>query len=73
MNAGGVPNTCKSDVSARMHGRRVSNAWGIYLFVGNNVPKGMVILHVIHDWDVVDESRGPVTAWRKKRILRLIS
>ena len=59
MNAGGVPNTCKSDVPARVHGRRVSNAWVIYLLVGNNVPKGMVIPHEIHGWDAVDESRGP--------------
>ncbi len=59
MNAGGVPNTCKSDVPAMVHGRRVSNAWGIYLFVGNNVPKGMVIPHVIVFWDGCDESRGP--------------
>ena len=43
----------------KVHGRRVSNAWAIYLLVGNNDPKGLVIPHVIHDWDVVDESRGP--------------
>ncbi len=40
-------------------GRRVSNAWGIYLFVWNNVPKGMVIPHVTVDWDIDGESRGP--------------
>ncbi len=59
MNAGGVPNTCKSDVPARVQGRRVSNAWGTYLFVGNNVPKGMVIPHKTTDWDVGGESREP--------------
>ena len=59
MNAGGVPNTCKSDVLARVHGRRVSNAWGIYLFVGNNAPKGVVIPHEITGWDVCDETWGP--------------
>ncbi len=59
MNAGGVPNTCKSDVPARVHGRRVSNAWGTYLFVGNNVPKGMVIPHETVGWDADGETRGP--------------
>ena len=29
----------------KVHGRRVSNAWGIYLFVGNNAPKGGLIQH----------------------------
>ena len=43
----------------KVHGRRVSNAWVIYLLVGNNDPKGLVIPHEIHDWNVVDESRGP--------------
>ena len=59
MNAGGVPNTCKSDVPARVHGRRVSNAWGTYLFVGNNVPKGMVIPHETMGWDADGETWGP--------------
>ena len=59
MNAGGVPNTCKSDVPARVHGRRVSNAWGIYLFVGNNAPKGVVIPHETNGWNAVGETWGP--------------
>ena len=59
MNAGGVPNTCKSDVPARVHGRRVSNAWGIYLLVGNNAPKGVVIPHETIGWDVDGETLGP--------------
>ncbi len=42
----------------KVHGRRVSNAWGTYLFVGNNVPKGMVIPHKTIDWDVGGESWG---------------
>ncbi len=42
-----------------VHGRRVSNAWGTYLFVGNNVPKGMVIPHETMDWDVHGETQGP--------------
>ncbi len=57
----------------KVHGRRVSNAWGIYLFVGNNAPKGVVIPHETNGWDAVGETRGPVTAWGKERILRLIS
>ena len=59
MNAGGVPNTCKSYVPARVHGRRVSNAWKTYLFVGNNAPKGVVIPHETIDWDVYGETWGP--------------
>ncbi len=59
MNAGGVPNTCKSNVSARMHGRRVSNAWETYLFVGNNAPKGVVIPHMTINWNVYGETWGP--------------
>ena len=42
----------------KVHGRRVSNAWGTYLLVGNNVPKGVVIPHETIDWDVGGESRG---------------
>ncbi len=59
MNAGGVPNTCKSNVAARVHGRRVSNAWAIYLLVGNNAPKGVVIPHETDGWDAVGETWGP--------------
>ena len=43
----------------KVHGRRVSNAWGTYLFVGNNAPKGVVIPHEIQGWDALDEARGP--------------
>ncbi len=42
-----------------VHGGRVSIAWEIYLFVGNNVPKGMVIPHETLDWDIQGESWGP--------------
>ena len=42
-----------------MHGRRVSNAWKTYLFVGNNGPKGLVIPHETQDWDVLGETWGP--------------
>ena len=59
MNAGGVPNTCKSNGSAMIHGRRVSNAWKTYLFVGNNAAKVVVIPHETMDWDVHGETWGP--------------
>ncbi len=72
MNAGGVPNLCKSDVPARVQGRRVSNAWGTYLFVGNNVPKGMVIPHETMGWMLMVKP-GDRKAWGKERVLRLIS
>ena len=55
MNAGGVPNTCKSNGTCRMKffgtedckfsGGRVSNAWVTCLWEGNNFPKGMLIPH----------------------------
>jgi hypothetical protein len=49
MNAGGVPNTCKSNayIGAILgaSGRRVSNAWIIYLRMGNILPKGRAIPH----------------------------
>ena len=57
----------------KVHGRRVSNAWGTYLFVGNNDPKGLVIPHETGGWDAAGESWGPETAWREERVLRLIS
>jgi hypothetical protein len=43
----------------KVHGRRVSNAWGIYLLVGNNAPKGVVIPHETVGWDAYGETRGP--------------
>ncbi len=43
----------------KVHGRRVSNAWGIYLFVGNNAPKGVVIPHETSGWDAAGETWGP--------------
>ena len=58
MNAGGVPNTCKSDVPQGAW-QTGSNAWGIYLFVGNNAPKGVVIPHETNGWDAVGETWGP--------------
>ncbi len=56
----------------KVHGRRVSNAWGTYLFVGNNVPKGMVIPHETFGWDA-EVKPGDRKAWGKERVLRLIS
>ena len=58
MNAGGVPNTCKSNekltsdsfgmMSLAESGERVSNAWVIYpVLVGDNPPKGGLIPHNI--------------------------
>ena len=48
MNAGGVPNTCKSneDVAIRSSGERVSNALVTYPKVRDNSPKGLLIPHV---------------------------
>ena len=57
MNAGGVPNTCKSNekltfdsfgmIRLAESGERVSNAWVIYPKVGDNPPKGGLIPHNI--------------------------
>ena len=58
MNAGGVPNTCKSNekltsdsfgmMKLAESGERVSNAWVIYpVLVGDNPPKGGLIPHNI--------------------------
>ncbi len=48
MNAGGVLNTCKSHENApacrsQYSGARVSNAWVIYLRLGDNPSKGGLI------------------------------
>ena len=52
MNAGGVPNTCKSngDVVAILHlsGERVSNALVTCPEVEDNSSKGLLILHDIN-------------------------
>ena len=57
MNAGGVPNTCKSNekltsdsfgmMRLAESGERVSNAWVIYPKVGDNPPKGGLIPHKV--------------------------
>ena len=51
MNAGGVPNTCKSNevvVAIRqLSGERVSNALVIYPEERDNGPKGPLIPHVV--------------------------
>ena len=53
MNAGGVPNTCKSNgkflvlVSRVFSGERVSNALVTYPKVGDNRSKGLLIPHVV--------------------------
>jgi hypothetical protein len=51
MNAGGVPNTCKSNgvvVAIRqLSGERVSNALVTCPEEGDNSPKGLLIPHVV--------------------------
>ena len=52
MNAGGVPNTCKSNevLYSNMKypsGERVSNALVTYPKVWDNSPKGLLIPHVV--------------------------
>ena len=49
MNAGGVPNACKSngDLAIDPSGKRVSNTWVTYPGVGNNDPKGSLIPHTV--------------------------
>ncbi len=54
MNAGGVPNTCKSNEEPMNlfkgfpSGERVSNALVICPEAGDNNPKGLLIPHVIY-------------------------
>ena len=73
MNAGGVPNTCKSNgewhFGVTSSGERVSNAWVTCPEGGDNSSKGLLIP------DVVIEVRGLVTegAIRFGRSLRPIS
>ena len=43
MNAGGVPNTCKSSEPFGVSGGRVSNAWVTCPIHTDNIPKGMLI------------------------------
>ena len=43
MNAGGVPNTCKSSDLFGESGGRVSNAWVTCPVHTDNIPKGMLI------------------------------
>ena len=59
MNAGGVPNTCKSNEAIRdeafglslyrLSGERVSNVWRTYLGQGDNVEKSALIPHNLFD------------------------
>ena len=52
MNAGGVPNTCKSSELFGVSGGRVSNAWVTCLVHMDNIPKGMLIqdkIYLSHD------------------------
>ncbi len=56
----------------RVHGRRVSNAWGTYLFVGNNVPKG-ILYRTRPMAGMLSVKPGDRKAWGKERVLRLIS
>ena len=77
MNAGGVPNACKSNgrvLAIRLSsGKRVSNTWAIYLQVGNNEPKGSLIPHdfertkgrgivSLEEEPAIDQVVGEVTA-----------
>ncbi len=54
MNAGGVPNTCKSSDEISfgkwISGGRVSNTWVTCLIVGDSLPKGRLIPHNIIRW-----------------------
>ena len=43
MNAGGVPNTCKSSEPFGVSGGRVSNTWATYLVDGDNIEKSVLI------------------------------
>ena len=51
MNAGGVPNTCKSNALRKvlalfnLSGERVSNTWATYLIAGDNEWKHSLIPH----------------------------
>ena len=53
-NAGGVPNTCKSNgakpFGTLLSGERVSNAWGTCLSVGDNSWKRLLIPHNAFEW-----------------------
>ena len=60
-NAGGVPNTCKSNgtqpFGTEFSGERVSNAWGTCLSVGDNSWKRLLIPHNVfwpHDRNTKD-------------------
>ncbi len=57
MNAGGVPNTCKSNgkisLARYTSGERVRNAYATYLQLENSPEKSGLILHIIqflHDY-----------------------
>lgn len=68
MNAGGVPNTCKSnalyliemtsllwfDFLISKSGERVSNTWVTYLLAGDNIWKQVLIPYNINNRMVVD-------------------
>ena len=49
MNAGGVPNTCKSNgvLAIALSGERVSNALVTCPEEGDNSPKGLLIPHMV--------------------------
>lgn len=60
MNAGGVPNTCKSSgvyvkeafgwMRYKLSGGRVSNAWATNLDQGDNIGKPVLIPHISATW-----------------------
>ncbi len=75
MNAGGVPNTCKSNGQFKLilrmkpklvSGGRVSNAWGTCLDLGDSSWKRLIIPHKTtrsHDLEVKDlsDQDGPAS------------
>ncbi len=54
MNAGGVPNTCKSNgadfFESELSGERVSNTWMICPEAGDNSSKGLLIPHKLYEF-----------------------
>jgi hypothetical protein len=54
-------------------GERVSNAWGICLWDGDNVPKGTLIPNTLHETTVLWRKGGDRKAYRPEMTLRPIS
>ena len=60
MNAGGVPNTCKSSEPFGVSGGRVSNAWVTCPVHTDNIPKGMLIRDNIFERHLLNIKGEPV-------------